>query len=110
MNLDFSQIVPYIPFMLEGVWVTLKFVSMSILIGFVLGTVLALFKITKVPFLKWFADAYTSIFRGTPLIVQLMLIYFAIPQLTGYDISPFVSAILAFGRSEELRVGYEGLL
>jgi len=97
MNLDFSQIVPYIPFMLEGVWVTLKFVSMSILIGFVLGTVLALFKITKVPFLKWFADAYTSIFRGTPLIVQLMLIYFAIPQLTGYDISPFVSAILAFG-------------
>src|SRR5690625_2902194 len=97
MNLDFSQIVPYIPFMLEGVWVTLKFVSMSILIGFVLGTVLALFKITEVPFLKWFADAYTSIFRGTPLILQLMIIYLAIPQLTGYNISPYLSAILAFG-------------
>jgi len=97
MNLDFSQIVPYIPFMLEGVWVTLKFVSMSILIGFMLGTILALFKITNIAVLKWLADAYTSIFRGTPIILQLMIIYFAIPQLTDYDISPYLSAILAFG-------------
>lgn len=97
MNLDFSQIVPYIPFMLEGIWVTLKFVSMSILIGFVLGTILALFKIAHVRFLKGFADVYTSIFRGTPLILQLMIIYLAVPQLTGYDISAFLSAILAFG-------------
>lgn len=97
MNLDFSQIVPYIPFILEGIWVTLKFVSMSILIGFILGTVLALFKITNNRFLKWLADAYTSIFRGTPLILQLMIIYFAIPQLTGYDISAYLTAITAFG-------------
>lgn len=97
MNLDFSQIVPYIPFILQGVWVTLKFVSMSILVGFILGTILALFKITNKPFLKWLANAYTSMFRGTPLILQLMIIYFAIPQLTGYDISAYLSAIAAFG-------------
>src|SRR5699024_1351126 len=76
---------------------TLKFVSMSILIGFILGTILALFKITSNPLLKWFADAYTSIFRGTPLILQLMIIYFAVPQLTGYDISAYLTAITAFG-------------
>jgi polar amino acid transport system permease protein len=97
MNLDFSQIVPYIPFMLEGIWVTLKFVSMSILVGFILGTILALCKITKLPVLKGLADIYTSIFRGTPLILQLMIFYFAVPQLSGYDTSPFLSAILAFG-------------
>ncbi|MFD1038312.1 amino acid ABC transporter permease [Virgibacillus byunsanensis] len=97
MNLDFSQLVPYIPFILEGIWATLKFVSVSIVVGFILGTLLALCKITKLPFLKGFADAYTSIFRGTPLILQLMIIYFAVPQLTGYDISAFLSAILAFG-------------
>lgn len=83
--------------MLEGVWVTLKFVSMAILVGFVLGTILAMFKIGNNKVLKWLADAYTSLFRGTPLIVQLMLIYLAIPQLTGYDISAYLSAILAFG-------------
>lgn len=97
MNLDFSLIVPFIPFMLEGILVTLKFVSMSILIGFLLGTILAMFKIGSIRPLKWFANAYTSMFRGTPLIVQLMLIYLAIPQLTGYDISAYLSAILAFG-------------
>lgn len=97
MNLDFSQIVPYIPFMLEGILVTLKFVSMSILVGFILGTILALCKITKHPILKGLADVYTSIFRGTPLILQLMIFYFAVPQLSGYDTSPFLSAILAFG-------------
>jgi len=115
MNLDFSQIVPYIPFMLKGIWVTLQFVIIAIVFGFVLGTILALFKISKMKVLNWFADAYTSIFRGTPLILQLMIIYFAIPQLTGYDISPFLSAILAFGLnssayvSEIIRAGIQAV-
>lgn len=97
MNLDFSQLVPYMPFILKGIGATLKFVSVSILVGFILGTALAMLKITSNPFLKWLADAYTSIFRGTPLILQLMIIYYAVPQLLQYDISAFVSAILAFG-------------
>ncbi|AJH77351.1 MULTISPECIES: amino acid ABC transporter permease [Heyndrickxia] len=115
MNLDFSQIVPYIPFILKGIWVTLKFVFFAILFGFVLGTIFALFKISHIKTLKWIGDIYTSIFRGTPLIVQLMLIYFAIPQLTGYDIQQFPSAILAFGLnsaayvSEIIRAGIQAV-
>lgn len=115
MNLDFSQIVPYIPFMLEGIWVTLKFVFFAIILGAILGTFLALFKIGSIKPLRWFADAYTSIFRGTPLILQLMIIYYSIPQLTGYDISPFLSAILAFGLnssayiSEIIRAGIQAV-
>ncbi|WP_440895085.1 amino acid ABC transporter permease [Amphibacillus sp. Q70] len=97
MDLEFSQIVPYIPFILKGIWVTLQFVIISILVGFLLGTLLALFKISSIKPLKWFADGYTSIFRGTPLILQLMLIYYAVPQLFDYDISAFLSAVLAFG-------------
>jgi len=97
MNLDFSQIVPYIPFILEGIWATIKFVFISIFIGLLLGTTLATFKITNNKLLKGIADVYTSIFRGTPLILQLFLIYFALPQLTGVDLGMFVSAILAFG-------------
>ncbi|AIY06154.1 ABC transporter, permease protein [Planococcus sp. PAMC 21323] len=115
MNLDFSQIVPYIPFMLEGIWVTLKFVFFAIILGSILGTLLALFKIGSIKPLRWFADAYTSIFRGTPLILQLMIIYYSIPQLTGFDISPFLSAILAFGLnssayiSEIIRAGIQAV-
>ncbi|WP_112180656.1 MULTISPECIES: amino acid ABC transporter permease [Paraliobacillus] len=115
MNLDFTQIVPYIPFMIEGIWVTLKFVFVAIIFGFILGTILALFKIGSIRPLRWFADAYTSIFRGTPLILQLMIIYFAVPQLTGYDIQPFLSAVLAFGLnssayvSEIIRAGIQAV-
>jgi len=115
MNLDFSQITPYIPFMLEGIWVTLKFVAVALLFGFILGTLLALCKIGNIKLLNWFAIFYTSIFRGTPLILQLMIFYFAIPQLTGYDISPFLSAILAFGLnsaayiSEIIRAGIQAV-
>ncbi|MDC3414696.1 amino acid ABC transporter permease [Aquibacillus sp. 3ASR75-11] len=115
MNLDFGQIVPYIPFMLEGIWVTLKFVIFAIIFGFVLGTLLALCKISHVKVIGWLADAYTSVFRGTPLILQLMIIYYAVPELVGYDISPFLSSILAFGLnssayvSEIIRAGIQAV-
>ncbi|WP_067839975.1 amino acid ABC transporter permease [Amphibacillus sediminis] len=115
MNLDFSQIVPYIPFMLEGIWVTLQFVIVAIIVGFVLGTVLALFKIGSIKILRRIADVYTSIFRGTPLILQLMIIYYAAPQLLDYDISPFLAAILGFGLnsaayvSEIIRAGIQAV-
>ena len=69
MNLDFSQIVPYIPFMLEGILVTLQLVIVALIFGFILGTLLALVKIMNNRVLRFLADAYTSIFRGTPLIL-----------------------------------------
>ncbi|MFC0230564.1 amino acid ABC transporter permease [Bhargavaea ullalensis] len=115
MNLDFSQMTPYIPYMLQGIWVTLKFVFVALLVGALLGTLLALFKISGPAPLRIFAVTYTSIFRGTPLILQLMLIYFAVPQLTGYDITPFLSAITAFGLnsaayiSEIIRAGIQAV-
>ncbi len=97
MNLDFSQIVPSIPFMMKGIWVTLQIVSVSLIFGFILGTILSLFKIGKITILRWFADVYTSVFRGTPLILQLFLIYFATPQVIGIDITAYTAAVLTFG-------------
>jgi len=115
MNLDFSQIVPYIPYILKGIWVTIKFVIVAILFGLAFGTLFALCKISRNKVLNWIGIIYTSIFRGTPLILQLMIIYFAVPQLTGYDINPFLSSILAFGLnsaayvSEIIRAGIQAV-
>lgn len=111
MNLDFSQIIPSLPFILKGILVTLRFTLLSALFGFALGTVLSLLKISSIKPLKWFADFYTSIFRGTPLILQLALIYFATPQLIGYKISPIEAGVLTFSlnsaaySSETIRAG-----
>ncbi len=96
MNLDFAQLVPSIPYILYGIWVTLQFVAVSLVLGFLWGTVLSLFKIGKITVLRWFADAYTSVFRGTPLILQMLLIYYAVPQLTGIDIGAFSAGVLTF--------------
>ncbi len=97
MNLDFSSVLPSLPFILEGIKVTLKIVSLAAILGFVLGIILSLFKISTIKPLGWFADIYTSIFRGTPLVLQLMIIYFGSPQLLGYQIDGYVAAIISFG-------------
>ncbi len=91
MNLDFSAITPSIPYILKGLEVTLKIVAVSALIGFILGTLLALCKIARIRVLNVATDLYTSIFRGTPLVLQLMIIYFGVPQMIGYDIPAFFS-------------------
>jgi len=94
--LDFSRIAGNIPFILWGIPITLAFSVTSALIGFAWGTILSIFKISNVKPLKWFADAYTSIFRGTPLILQLAIIYFATPQLTGFTPSGFQAGVATF--------------
>ena len=76
---------------------------------------LALCKVNHIKFLKGSAGFYTSIFRGTPLLLQLILIYYAIPQLTGYTISIWEAGILTFTLnsgayvSEHIRAGINGV-
>ena len=115
MNLDFSAITPSIPYILKGLEVTLKIVAVSALAGFLLGTLLALCKIARIRALNIAADLYTSIFRGTPLVLQLMIIYFGVPQIIGYEIPAFLAAVLAFSlnsgayMSEVIRAGIQAV-
>jgi arginine/lysine/histidine transport system permease protein len=96
MNLDFKQFIPSLPYILQGIKVTLEIVLLAGVLGFILGTILSLLKISKLKFLGWLADAYTSIFRGTPMILQLMVIYYGSPQIIGFQIQPYTAAVLSF--------------
>ena len=113
--LHFIDILPSVPFIIAGVGVTLKFTILSLLCGLPLGVGLALCKISHFSFLKNFSYIYTSVFRGTPLLVQLSLIFFATPQLTGYSISAFEAGVIAFSlnsaayTSEIIRAGIEAI-
>lgn len=100
MNLfeGFKQIGPSIPYILNGIWVTLGIAFVAAVIGFLVGTLLSLCKIGRIKILNELARGYTSIFRGTPLIMQLALAYFAIPQLFGIDnVNPYIVAVITFG-------------
>ncbi|WP_307473247.1 amino acid ABC transporter permease [Cytobacillus purgationiresistens] len=96
MNLDFTSVHPSLPFILQGIGVTLQIVCLAGILGFLFGVILSLCKISSIKVLNWIADAYTSIFRGTPLILQLMIIYYGSPQILGYQIEPVAAAVLAF--------------
>lgn len=94
---DFTSVIPSIPYILEGIGITLQIVIFATIIGVVLGILLALCKIGTIWPLKWFAEFYTSIFRGTPLVLQLMIMYYAMPQILGFNIEVMPAAIIAFG-------------
>ncbi len=94
---DFTAVVPSIPYILKGIGITVQIVISATIIGLFLGILLALCKIGKITFLRIVADFYTSIFRGTPLVLQLLIIYYAFPQMFAINIDPMPAAIIAFG-------------
>jgi len=81
---------------MQGAGVTLELTAVGLLIGFVLGLALALAKTFGAPGVSKFATGYIEIFRGTPLLVQLFLIYYGLPSL-GLTLSQTLSAYLALG-------------
>ena len=96
MKLDFSSVWQYWPFLYHGALTTLKITAMAAVLGFILGVLLSLIKISKCKPLVWFGNFYTSIFRGTPLLVQLCIVHFGLPQLTGMTLTTMQSGVLTF--------------
>lgn len=94
--LDFSLVTKFIPFMLKATIVTLELSVVSIFIGLILGLFIALMKISSIKVLSLIADFYLWIIRGTPMLVQLFIVYFGLPQI-GIELSPFVSSVIALG-------------
>lgn len=81
MLLDWDYIWSKLPLVMEAIPRTLLMVLTSAAIGFVLGFLLALARSYKVPVASQLATAYISIFRGVPLLVQMYLVYFGLPEL-----------------------------
>lgn len=79
-----------------GLIVTLEYTFISIFLGLILGSFLAVFRVSHLKILSFSAQAYTSVFRGTPVLLQLSLIYFAMPAFTGYKIPIFLAGVIAF--------------
>ena len=81
------------PKLLSATLITLKLVSASLLFGIFLGTLFAILRTGKNKFLKAFSYYYSYIFRGTPMLVQLFIIYFGLAQIE-YLRSSFLWVIL----------------
>ncbi|WP_226354324.1 MULTISPECIES: amino acid ABC transporter permease [unclassified Pseudonocardia] len=83
------------PMLKATVTMTIPLTAISFVIGLVLALLLALARISSIRPLSWLARAYISVVRGTPLLVQLFIVFYALPQF-GLVIDPFPSAVIAF--------------
>lgn len=95
----FSKLI-VIPRLLDGMGVTLKLTFISGILGLILGMFLALLRISQFKILNWISLFYITLFRGTPLLLQILFIYFALPTiLEAYQIDmvldSFAAGILA---------------
>ena len=89
-------IVRYHSFFEEGIVNTLIIAAFSVLLGTILGTLMATMRMGKILPLKWLAVAYIEFIRGTPLMVQLMFIFYGLPMV-GFTL-PDISWIPNFSR------------
>jgi His/Glu/Gln/Arg/opine family amino acid ABC transporter permease subunit len=102
---DLGIVWASLPRLLEGATVTAQLVSAALVIGFLLAVPLALMRVSRRPWLAWPAYAYVFFFRGTPLLVQIFLVYYGLGQFQAVRESalwPVLReadwcAILAFG-------------
>lgn len=88
--------VSSMPMLLKGLMNTLVLTGLAIVMGIFIGLALALVKVYGRGPLRWLAVAYIGIFRGTPLLTQLFIIYFGL-SAAGVVLSPFMAAILGIG-------------
>jgi polar amino acid transport system permease protein len=80
MAIDVDVIVEAVPRMLGGIGMTFQLLIISAAIGFVLATGLLLMRISGRWYLSWPAQAFVYVFRGTPILVQIFIIYYGLPQ------------------------------
>ncbi len=83
-----------LPLLQNALLLTLLLSASSFVLGCVLGLFIALARISSFRVLRYAAFVYVSVFRGTPLLVQLLLIYFGLPRI-GIVLEPVPSAIIA---------------
>lgn len=104
---DWSSIPGALPFLAQGMWVSLQITLVALVVGMVWGTVLALMRLSPLALLRWFATGYVNLFRAVPLVMVLLWFFLLIPQLlsSAFNLSPgtdvrMTSAMVGFALFE----------
>ena len=95
LNFDFGVIWHSLPLLGQGALVTVEITALAVSIGLVIGTVIGFMEISRRSVLRYPAKVYVDFIRGTPLLVQIFIIYFALPVIFGHRIEPFAAAVAA---------------
>ncbi|MTT32811.1 ABC transporter permease subunit [Terrilactibacillus sp. BCM23-1] len=92
--IEFS--VTYLPYLLKGALITIEVAAVSVVLGSILGTLIGMGRVSHIFVLSKICQFYIWVIRGTPLLLQLFAIHFALPTLNeALTFPPFVSATIA---------------
>ena len=111
---SFSIIREILPFLLKGALLTIFFSATSEVIGIIIGLFTSVIRVTRIKVLSQLAVVYVDLFRGTPLLMQIIFIYYALPYL-GINLPAIVAGIVALSVnsgayvSEIFRAGIESI-
>ncbi|EFC08179.1 ABC transporter substrate-binding protein/permease [Staphylococcus aureus] len=95
MNDDSGFISKYGSFFLKGIKITILISLIGVALGSILGAFVALMKLSKIKIISWIPSIYIEILRGTPMLVQVFIVFFGITAALGLDISALVCGTIA---------------
>ena len=96
MNEFLSFALTYLPYLLQGAVITIEIAAIGVIFGSILGILVGLGRVSRNPLLTQISRFYIWVIRGTPLLLQLFVIHFAIPSaFPALTLPPFVSACIA---------------
>ncbi len=101
MNWSWSSFWDFLisPYLLRGAWTTVWLTVAATAIGLLVGSAAALMKMAANPLLRWVASFYIWLWRATPLLVQLVILYTGLPQI-GIRLTVVECALIGFGLNE----------
>ena len=94
---DWSSIPGAMPFLWDGMKISLQITATAVVIGIVWGTLLALMRLSPIKPLSWFAAGYVNLFRAVPLVMVLLWFFLIVPHL--------LESIFGFPRGSDMRLG-----
>lgn len=110
-----ETIINALPFLMDGLQVTLYIFFIAIILGFIIGVVMALFRLAPIKILNWISKIFVDAIRGTPFIVQLFFIYFGLNSLEFFSMDSTTAGIVTVAInagayfSEIIRAGIQSI-
>jgi polar amino acid transport system permease protein len=94
--MDFALMQRVFPFFVEAALVTIEITALALILGLVAAALAAAAKMSRSAFLRAIGAVYVSLFRGTPCLIQLFVLYFGGPQI-GINLDPFAAGVIGLG-------------
>ncbi|MCX6430189.1 MAG: amino acid ABC transporter permease [Actinobacteria bacterium] len=91
---DFTSVWSSMPMLLKGFGIAMACATVAIILAIILGLIVALMRLSRIKFLRWFAFIYTQFFRGIPLYVLIIWVYFGLAIAAGVNLPAIPAGIL----------------